>query len=367
MNEKLNKKGKREKQKAIKELLDQYFQGMKQTSELVDPIIISYFKESLGRACKDDRLYQKLYEAAMGRLGKPKMRSWISRMGYEICGGKNFEGFLPIASAMDLLEFSYYCSDVIFDTELYNNREATEDKIIVSNILVSLVFRLISDSIKRLNLEAKQSSEILSSVYRFIRDIYEGFFIENHNIEPSKEIYERRTYAYNYWEHILRISAVAAGADKEKIEAVSNFGKYIGMAYMVTNDISDITKDFEDIRYGRYTLPNIIFLEKSNSTEKKLFEKVFRNKTADKNQLKEIGQFMVDKKIIEECQFYASELIETALPYLKIFEDSHWKRMLAVAIRAVYKNQWYRHMSELYGYQRAVKPCELELAGITIF
>ncbi len=366
MNKKLTKKEKRAKQKEIMELLDQYFQGMKETSELVDPIIISYFKESLGRICRDDKIYQKLYEAAMGRLGKPKMRSWISRMGYEICSGKNLEGFLPIAVAMDLLEFSYYCSDVIFDTELYNNREATEDKIIVSNILVSIVFKLISDSIKKLDLGGEQSSEILSSTYTFIRDIYEGFFIENHNKEPSKEIYERRTYAYNYWEHILRISAMVADADKKKIEALSNFGKYIGMAYMVTNDISDITKDFEDIRYGRYTLPNIVFLEKADNSERKLFLKVFGGKTTDKKNLKKIGQIMVDKKVVEECQLYASCLVEKALPHLKIFKDSHWKRMLAIATGAVYKNQWYRSMSKIYGFQRTVIPADLKLAGIKI-
>ncbi len=358
------KKKKREKEKAILELIDEYFMGMKETSFLTDPIILSCFNESKRRICADDAINAKLYESTMEKIGKPRMRSYIARLGYEICNGKNINGFLPIAAAVDLLEFSYYCSDNIFDTDIYDNRKATEDKIIVSHILVSLVFKLLADAIEKLNMNVKQSSEIMSTLHRFIRDIYEGFFIENHNKNPSKETYERRTYAYNYWEHILRISAIAAGADKERIEELSSFGKYIGMAYMVTNDIADIAKKFEDIRNGRYTLPNILFLEKASDNEKELFKEVFGNKTSNEEDLKKIGQIMIDKKVVEECQIYASRLIEKALPFLKIFENYKPKIMLAIATNAVYRNQWYRTMTKIYGYKRIVEACDLELAGI---
>jgi len=358
------KKKKREKEKALLELIDEYFMGMKETSFLTDPIILSCFSESNGRICTDNTIYTKLYESTMEKIGKPRMRSYIARLGYEICNGKNINGFLPIAAAMDLLEFSYYCSDSIFDTDIYDNREATEDKVIVSHILVSLVFSLLSAAARKLVLSTEQISEIMSATSRFIRDIYEGFFIENHNKSQSKEVYEKRTYAYNYWEHILRISAIAAGADKERIEALSSFGKYIGMAYMVTNDIADIAKKFEDIRNGRYTLPNIIFLEKTSDDEKELFKKVFGNKAPNEEDLKKIGQIMIDKKVVEECQTYASRLIEKALPFLKIFENSKPKIMLAIATNAVYRNQWYRTMTKLYGYKRTVDACNLSLAGI---
>lgn len=358
------KKKKREKEKAILELIDKYFMGMKETSFLTDPIILSCFSESNGRICADDTIYTKLYESTMEKIGKPRMRSYIARLGYEICSGKNINGFLSIAAAMDLLEFSYYCSDNIFDTNIYENREAVQDKIIVSHILVSLVFSLLSVAARKLSLSTEQISEIMSATSRFIRDIYEGFFIENHNSKPDREIYEKRTYAYNYWEHILRISAIATGADKERIEALSSFGKYIGMAYMVTNDIADIAKKFEDIRNGRYTLPNIIFLEKASDNEKELFKKVFGNKTSNEEDLKKIGQIMIDKKVVDECQMYASSLIEKALPYLKVFENSKPKLMLAIATNAVYRNQWYRTMTKIYGYKRTVEACDLELAGI---
>lgn len=361
------KKEKRKKQQIILSLIDEYFHNMKETSLLVDPIIISSFNESKGRIVKDDGLYQRLYESAMDRIGKPKMRSYTARMGYEICGGKDLKGFLPIAAAMDLLEFSYYCSDKIFDTDIYTHREIVEDKIIVSHILTNSAYDLVSKANNVLSLETKNICEITSSMSRFVRDIYEGFFVENHNTEPFRELYERRTYAYNYWEHILKISAMAAEADKEKTEALANFGKYLGMAYMVTNDASDIVKDFEDIKNQRYTLPNILFLEKADEKEKVLFDSLFGNKSAGLDELKEIGQIMVDRNIIKECQAYASDLAEKSLPYLKVFEDSHWKRMLAISTRAVYNNQWYREMNRVYGFQRTVKHSDLELAGINLF
>lgn len=356
------KKLKRKREQRLLSAINEYFNEMKDTSRLIDPIILSCFNKS--NISKDEELSQKLYETAMGRIGKPKMRSYTARLGYDVCDGKNLNGLLPMAAAMDLLEFSYYCSDKIFDTDIYNDRNFTEDKIIASQILVSDTFNLVADSAKKLDLNAEQTREIVAGTSRFIKDIYEGFFLENHNTKPSKEVYERRTYAYNYWEHILRMSATAAGADKEKIDALSNFGKYVGMAYMVTNDISDIVKDFEDIKNSRYTLPNILFLEKAADDEKLKFEKVFGNTSANVDELKEIGQNMVNKGIVNECQQYASELIKKALPFLGIFEDTHPKKMLATATMAVYRNQWYHAMKDQYGYQRTVSSPDLELAEI---
>ncbi|VVB60460.1 Short chain isoprenyl diphosphate synthase [uncultured archaeon] len=361
------KKIKRKKQQIILSLINEYFSKMKEISRLVDPIIVSSFDDSQGKITNTDDLRQKLYESAMKRIGKPKMRSHIAMMGYEICEGKNPNAFLPIAAAMDLLEFSYYCSDKIFDTDIYKNRVAVEDKIIVSHILTSSAYQLIADSVEFLDINTKQYSEVMRTVSRFIRDIYEGFFIENHNTEPSMELYERRTYAYNYWEHILKIAAIAAGANDEKRDALANFGRYVGMAYMMTNDAADIVKDFEDIKNQRYTLPNILFLEKANVEEKNLFASVFGNEIEDRNTLEKIGKIMINNGIINECQAYASELVEKALPYLSVFNDTQEKRMLAVSTRAVYNNQWYRKMNELYGFQRTVTPCDLELAGINLF
>ncbi|MFA6096065.1 MAG: polyprenyl synthetase family protein [Candidatus Paceibacterota bacterium] len=358
-------KTKKDERKEIMLLLDKYFRIMEETSNLVDPIILNYFEKSKGRICNNDEIYKKLYEAAIGRLGKPKMRSHIARLGYEICGGKDLINFLPIAASMDLLEFSYYCCDKIFDYPgYYQNRQNVQDKIIISHILISLAYDLIGESIEKLKLNEQQTHYILNTVSSFIKDIYEGFFIENHNNEPSMDVYERRTYAYNYWEHILKIGGIAAGGSNERINALSNFGENIGIAYMVTNDISDIIKDFEDIKNGRYTIINILFLEKASKNEKELFKKAFGNQKAQKNDLESIAKIMVEREIIKESQIYASKFIEKALPYLQLFDNSLEKKMLAVATRAVYRNQWYRSLNELYGYKRAVSACGLELAGI---
>ena len=42
----------------------------------------------------------------------------------------------------------------------------------------------------------------------------------------------------------------------------------------------------------------------------------------------------------------------------------YWKTLLAITTQAVYKNQWYRHTTQMYGYKRKIKPCEFSLAGI---
>lgn len=357
--------GKSAREKAILELIGQYFDKMRETSALVDPIIISSFKSSKGRICRDDEVCNRLHEAAMERIGKSKMRSHIARMGYEICGGKNLVGFLPVAAAMDLLEFSYYCCDAIFDKNIYGNRRLVEDKIVVSHMLSSIALGLVGDSLTKLELETAQASGILATMSRFVRDIHEGFYIENHNNGPSRELYELRTYAYNYWEHILKMAAIATGAGHSEIDALSNFGKNVGIAYMVANDIADIIKGHEDIKNGRYTLPNIVFLEKANEDEKRKFMEVFGDKNAGTEKLFEVAQLMVDKNVVDDCQLYASKFVEEALTQLRPFDDSRWKRMLAVSTMAVYKNQWYRAITKTHGYRRTIRLPDLGLAGIT--
>lgn len=341
-------------ERRIWHLTNQYFGYMKETSEFVDPIIKNAITESFGDIVKDNELYQKIFQAFKGKIGKPKLRSNAFRLGYEICGGEDWKRIASSAAAMDVIDASFYSADDIFDQEV-NDKKIIQDKYIVSHITESIASKLLFNGVSNLNLKSEDIIRIQQIWNKFIRDIYEGFYIDLNENKQSLGFYNRRIYAYNYWENYMKISAIMASADENKIYHISEAGKNIGMSYMMANDIMDLGKDYEDIKNGRWTLPNQFAFENLKEDDLDQFRMVFGNKNATLEQLSLVAQKMVNMGIVEKCQKYFSPCCERVLEHLEAFEESSQKRMLQYTICAPFRNRCYRELSNRFGHIKKVE------------
>ena len=74
--------------------------------------------------------------------------------------------------------------------------------------------------------------------------------------------------------------AILAGGDKEQIEAITSYGRNIGLAFQISDDILDIEGDSKtlgktpgaDEQKGKITFPAVVGLEKSRKLEGELVE-----------------------------------------------------------------------------------------------
>ena len=130
-----------------------------------------------------------------------------------------------------------------------------------------------------------------------------------------------------------KAAAVAEGFDKNDFAL---YGKNIGLAFQIIDDLLDITQDENtlgkpsmlDFKEGKMTLPYIYLYEAMNENEKEKLKSMFKKDLNEsekiwiKNKMKEFG-------VIQKCYFEAKELVNEAkkviqkynIPKLQIIAD----------------------------------------------
>ena len=118
-------------------------------------------------------------------------------------------------------------------------------------------------------------------------------------------------------------AALSKGYDSEKFAL---YGKNIGIAFQIVDDLLDITQDEKilgkpsmvDYFEGKTTLPYIYLLKKLDKKDKEKLIKLFRKKLDDKEK-KWIKNKMNEFNIIQKCFNEAKELVNEAKLSIKEF------------------------------------------------
>lgn len=131
------------------------------------------------------------------------------------------------------------------------------------------------------------------------------------------------------------IGARSTTDDSKQIEALRNYGEYLGIAFQIQDDILDFvgkTKIFGKIQGGdlkekKITLPLIYAL---NNCEKKESKAIIKNlkKGVKDSDIEKIISFIVESGGINYSKKVATEYTEKAIACLSIFDDSESKTSL---------------------------------------
>jgi len=129
---------------------------------------------------------------------------------------------------------------------------------------------------------------------------------------------------------------IVAGAKKDDIESLRNFGLNMGIAFQIVDDVFDYTSSVEktgkpigsDLREGKITLPLIYTLTYLEKGERGRLEHLFKNGNAlDKDYLR-IIELVKDNGAINKCLKDAQDYADLAETYLSRFPDSPVKESL---------------------------------------
>ena len=95
---------------------------------------------------------------------------------------------------------------------------------------------------------------------------------------PTRESYERRIYAKtaSMFELATEAAGVLIGAPEDQIGVLRDFGRDLGMAFQIVDDVLDFTGDAQqvgkpvgsDLLHGIVTLPALNFLEAHSDDER---------------------------------------------------------------------------------------------------
>ena len=226
--------------------------------------------------------------------GGKRMRPALTLAAAEACGGKVADA-LPLACAVECIHtYSLIHDDLpAMDNDDFRRGKPTNHKVFGEGIAVLAGDALLTQAFEitaqargwkryphqTLVLELARASGSLQLIAGQVADL-EG---EGKKISAPelKYIHERKTSALLCCS--VRLGGMSANCSAAQLQALTDFGYNVGLAFQIIDDILDITQTSEqlgktagkDTKAQKATYPSIVGLEKSRSIARKLTSNAF--------------------------------------------------------------------------------------------
>ena len=120
-----------------------------------------------------------------------------------------------------------------------------------------------------------------------------------------------------------KAAAITAGLDEEKF---AKYGKNIGIAFQIIDDLLDVTQDektlgkpaMHDYFEGKMTLPFLYLFEKASDEEKEKLISLYK-KALNQDEIDYIRKLLEKYNIIQKCYTEAKNLVDEAKSEIKEF------------------------------------------------
>jgi geranylgeranyl diphosphate synthase type II len=226
--------------------------------------------------------------------GGKRMRPALCLAAAEACGG-SIQDALPLACAVECIHtYSLIHDDLpAMDDDDYRRGKLTNHKvfgegiaILAGDALLTQAFEIAAQcrgwsrySHRDIVLELTRAAGSLQLIAGQVADL-EG---EGKTISAAqlKYIHERKTSALLCCS--VRLGGMSANCTPAQLQALTDFGYHVGLAFQVIDDILDVTQSSEqlgktagkDVAAQKATYPAIVGLDKSRQIAKQLTDKAF--------------------------------------------------------------------------------------------
>jgi octaprenyl-diphosphate synthase len=137
------------------------------------------------------------------------------------------------------------------------------------------------------------------------------------------------------------LGARSVSEDEAQVETMRKFGELIGMAFQIKDDLFDYTDEAIgkptgiDIKEQKMTLPLIYALNNCSDKEKSWCINSIKNHNKDKKRVKEVIQFVKDKKGLTYAEQKMAQFQQEALALIQNFPNSTYKDSLILMVNYV--------------------------------
>jgi len=226
-------------------------------------------------------------------LGGKRLRPLLTIASAELCGYKG-ERHIHLAACVEFIHTATLLHDDVVDestlrrgrqtaNSLWNNKAS----VLVGDFLFSRAFEL---------MVADGSLEVLDILSKASSAISEGEVLQlsmSHSLELTQETYLKiiESKTARLFSAATEVGAVVAKASAEERKALTQFGRALGIAFQLMDDILDYSANQgqlgktigDDFREGKVTLPLILAYQKGRQNS--FWEDVLAKETRDDNDL----------------------------------------------------------------------------------
>ncbi len=129
--------------------------------------------------------------------------------------------------------------------------------------------------------------------------------------------------------------AKAAGASRDVVEQIRQFGYYVGMAFQIQDDILDYSPNantgkpsYQDIAEGKITLPLLIILDKCDEAQREKAMVHIREAQTNNEELEWVAKWVSKNEGVEMATEVMNGYIERATSILAQFPESKYRTAL---------------------------------------
>ena len=247
---------------------------------------------------------KQLYDAASHLIihGGKRLRPYLVLKSCQMLGGKQSDA-ISAASAVEMIHnFTLVHDDIMDNDEMRHGVTTTHKKfdiplaILAGDVLYSKAYNTISSKSK---ISSNYTTQLVSKLSKACIEICEGQvddikFAENKRIPTEKEyvkMIEKKTAVL--FEVSCAMGAICAKRKQKDVKNLSAFGRNLGIAFQITDDLIGIIGDSKitkkpvgnDIREGKKSLPIILAIKKARDQNRAKIMRVFGNSGASKQQI----------------------------------------------------------------------------------
>ena len=280
---------------------------------------------------------KKLYDAA-GHLivnGGKRLRPYMVIRSCQILGGKSSTAMIS-ASAVEMVHnFTLVHDDIMDNDEMRHGVPTVHKKfgmpiaILAGDVLFSKAFQIISES----KLSPNANTHLISRLAKACVDVCEGQLLDikmadEKRIPTEKEyitMIDKKTAAL--FDVSCAMGAICATNKPKDISNLSTFGRNLGIAFQITDDLIGVMGDPKvtkkpvgnDLREGKKSLPILMAIKLAKGNEKKIILKAFGNSKISKKDLNRavevIRSLGIEEKVRNQALKYAEKSEKSLTKY----------------------------------------------------
>ncbi len=313
---------------------------IKKVAEMVDEFILSNINgEPL-----------KLYEATLHYIksGGKRLRPFLVVKCCELCNG-SIDKALPIASAIEMVHNFTLVHDDIMDNDEFRHGVPTVHRyyglpygILAGDLLLIEAFNTVVKHGKSIGLDDGVIIRLIGTLAKACKELSEGQALDMEYAEskvfPEQEHYIRMISkkTASLFEASCILGAVTAYADDNTIDKLASYGRNIGLAFQLIDDLIGVIGDSRvtkkpvgnDIREGKKTLPILLALKKGNDMQREKILSILGAKYVEESDIlyaiDTLTRLGIEKDIRLVAEGYITHAIKS-LEGLSIYDNNSIK------------------------------------------
>ncbi|MDE2430279.1 MAG: octaprenyl diphosphate synthase [Burkholderiales bacterium] len=237
--------------------------------------------------------------------------------------------------------------DVVDESSLRRGRQTANAlfgnaaSVLVGDFLYSRAFQMM------VSINSMRIMEILADATNVIAEGEVLQLLNMHDPDVTEERYLQviRSKTAKLFEAAAQIGALIAGANESQIEAAAEYGRSLGTAFQLIDDVLDYSGNADDIgknvgddlREGKPTLPLIFLMKNGDDKQKELIRACIEQ--GDESKFDEVLKAITSSGALEYTRNEANIAAERASASVAHLAESHYKQaLIALSSFAVNRN-----------------------------